>query len=673
MSKQKRHGLYFLAAVILFFFLVSSAGLHAFAKETQNYALTTITDQTVYTTPTSPKRLNVIIFGRPTCGNTKGIINSISVRDWVGASDVGFIYADIDGNDKATVTAFAQDKSSHITFCYGDNSSLMWTLGTASGSITLPVMVYIGQDGVVKETTTGYRTASEINSTISGILGDWSYAEQNITMHYTGRNLAEEARTEFEMINAFRTNASEAWYWNRTNTEKVYCSNLEPLVYDYELEKVAIKRAEELVAFYDHTRPNLEGYGSAYPKGAYGATAENIACGQASAENVFIAWREDADDYAGQGHRRNMLTTQCNAVGVACIEAEGKKFWVQEFGYKSSFSSENTTKINYTQDDYRCEVEVSPMFYDDSEIHNPDSLEVEYGKTTTEEAGAFFYASYDIQVYFPSTCQAANPVIVSETAGKLTGLQVGSTTVSVNSVTRPGRTEQSTVSVTVNPAAFRNVKLEDLAEEYPYTGKAVTPAFTLSYAGNQLTAGTDYEFDWEDNTLVGTAKLYLSGKGNFSGSRVVSVAIVPAVGWNRDATGWFYVSSDKTRSVSKWEKISGKYYYFNAKGYMQTGWLEEGGKWYYLLPGSGALATGWKQLGGKWYFFKSSGAMATGWQKIGGVWYFFQPSGAMTTKWKMINGKWYYFGTSGAMVSNTSMVIGKKRYNFNASGVCTNP
>ena len=39
------------------------------------------------------------------------------------------------------------------------------------------------------------------------------------------------------------------------------------------------------------------------------------------------------DDYSGQGHRRNMLGTNFNCVGIACYQAsDGSCYWVQCFG-----------------------------------------------------------------------------------------------------------------------------------------------------------------------------------------------------------------------------------------------------------------------------------------------------------------------------------------------------
>ena len=65
--------------------------------------------------------------------------------------------------------------------------------------------------------------------------------------------------------------------------------------------------------------------------------------------------------------------------------------------------------------------------------------------------------------------------------------------------------------------------------------------------------------------------------------------------------------------------------------------------------------------------------MVTGWQGIGGKKCCFASSGAMKTGWLKLDGKWYYLDTDGLMLTNTSRKIGSKVYNFNSSGVCTNP
>lgn len=157
-----------------------------------------------------------------------------------------------------------------------------------------------------------------------------------------------EARTMYEMINDFRTGDS-AWYWNEDNATKTQVTGLSELNYDYDLEKVAMLRAAELALTYaGHIRPNNQPLQEAYEQinsGFYNTwMGENIGAiygtSLPDAERIFTAWREDDCDYAGQGHRRNMLSKNYTAVGIGCVYYNGCYYWAQEF----SSATVNTTQ-----------------------------------------------------------------------------------------------------------------------------------------------------------------------------------------------------------------------------------------------------------------------------------------------------------------------------------------
>lgn len=157
-----------------------------------------------------------------------------------------------------------------------------------------------------------------------------------------------EARTMLEMINNFRTGA-DAWQWDQ-NGNKVDMTGNSPLVYDYNLEKIAMLRAMELIASYSHTRPDGSRCFTAYT-GSYSYKAENIAIGTGSlpAEEVFTLWREDDEDYSGQGHRRNMLNRNSGAVGIAHVYYNGCHYWVQEFGNAANDTNEDLANDSETE------------------------------------------------------------------------------------------------------------------------------------------------------------------------------------------------------------------------------------------------------------------------------------------------------------------------------------
>lgn len=146
----------------------------------------------------------------------------------------------------------------------------------------------------------------------------------------------QEARDMLQLVNAFRTNPSEAWYWNEDDQTKTTESDLQPLTYDYSLEKAAMLRAAEVAFSFSHTRPNGERCFTAYQDSSYQAYGENIAAGQSTGSSVFTSWQENDDQYAGQGHRRNMLGRKFNAIGIGHVYYNGTHYWVQEFGYTSS-------------------------------------------------------------------------------------------------------------------------------------------------------------------------------------------------------------------------------------------------------------------------------------------------------------------------------------------------
>ena len=102
--------------------------------------------------------------------------------------------------------------------------------------------------------------------------------------------------------------------------------------------------------------------------------------------------------------------------------------------------------------------------------------------------------------------------------------------------------------------------------------------------------------------------------------------------WKSDAKGWWFEDQKGWYPKSEWQKIDGLWYYFDAEGYMAHGewiegyWLDEDGAYRYTYRGS------WKQDSKGWWFDDESGWYAQdSWQKIDGKWYFFQKSGYMAT------------------------------------------
>lgn len=106
-----------------------------------------------------------------------------------------------------------------------------------------------------------------------------------------------------------------------------------------------------------------------------------------------------------------------------------------------------------------------------------------------------------------------------------------------------------------------------------------------------------------------------SGGSSISGGSGSRSSRVQTGSWVKAADGirWWYRNPDGTWPANGWAQLAwnGKtdWYYFDAEGYMLTGWFTDPatGLRYYLHPISdgtqGYMYAGWKQIEGKWYYF----------------------------------------------------------------------
>lgn len=104
--------------------------------------------------------------------------------------------------------------------------------------------------------------------------------------------------------------------------------------------------------------------------------------------------------------------------------------------------------------------------------------------------------------------------------------------------------------------------------------------------------------------------------------------------WINENDKWWYKHNDGTFTKDAWEFINGKWYLFDAEGWMIHDWKRYGDSWYYLGDyNDGAMKTGWyyDEKSSKWYYFNEEGIMQTGYIKIDDKWYDFDNNGAMET------------------------------------------
>ena len=258
-------------------------------------------------------------------------------------------------------------------------------------------------------------------------------AEEIIPVNISVQYGQTEARTILNMINEMRTSDCDAWCWDETNTVQVsYLSAA--LTYDYELEKLAMKRAAELVIRYDHTRPNNEGLSSIYKEENitdFQSAGENIAIGYPSAQAVNTAWREDGEDYNGQGHRRNMLNPKFNCVGIGHVKYDGCDYWVEEFACRPSVNTTKTSAIDNEQ--------ITAISLIKSKIKNielcfdKDSYILKTGETITPNIKTMInYLGGKAFVADIPDISVTDSSIATYSDGKISGVKEGNTTLTAS-------------------------------------------------------------------------------------------------------------------------------------------------------------------------------------------------------------------------------------------------
>ena len=122
----------------------------------------------------------------------------------------------------------------------------------------------------------------------------------------------------------------------------------------------------------------------------------------------------------------------------------------------------------------------------------------------------------------------------------------------------------------------------------PYTGKALTPAVTVTYNGTRLVNGTDYVVTYSNNKEPGTATVKVTGQGSYSGSlsktfqiTALTASYVTTAKINyRTGPGTKYASKGKVAKGKPVEVVFGWYQTVSGQKWYK---VKIGGKYYYMM------------------------------------------------------------------------------------------
>ena len=118
-------------------------------------------------------------------------------------------------------------------------------------------------------------------------------------------------------------------------------------------------------------------------------------------------------------------------------------------------------------------------------------------------------------------------------------------------------------------------------------------------------------------------------------------------GWKQINGKWWYQHKDGTCTKNDFETIQGQTYYFDANGYMVTGWKKINNKDYFFNASGVMVKDAWQGA----YYLGSDGAMLTNTFTKDG--YYVGANGAYyTNRWFKDQGKDYYVNGSGKLVKN---------------------
>ncbi len=138
-------------------------------------------------------------------------------------------------------------------------------------------------------------------------------------------------------------------------------------------------------------------------------------------------------------------------------------------------------------------------------------------------------------------------------------------------------------------------------------------------------------------------------------------------GWNTINGERYYFNDEAELQKECWISTGSNQYYVDIQGIRLTGWQTIDGDTYYL-GNTGMKQTGLVEVDGNTYWLGTDGVLTSGWQEFDGTrYYFFPENDCMATGWQVIDGEEYYFGEDGKMAVGWQDLDGV-RYYFSENG-----
>lgn len=391
------------------------------AAECPDYCFRSI-DETDITPATNAGKTTLIVFAH--LSDAGELIQTLANAQWNGNPNLSILVVDWMGSDTAELRQRLQpytNENTGITFCTEKNenfNSFMKAAKLDSSAFSLPISFVVDANGNLQDYQMGECSEIAFRNLLHPYVEGIAPVPMT-TLSVTGEEVYSQAFEIVELINVQR----------RKN-------NLPAVTMDKGLLDAAMLRAAECTVYYSHTRPNGLRCFTAFPAGG-GASGENIAVGQQSAEEVMAAWMKSP------GHRANILSENFASVGVGAFCHQGIYTWVQLFSSNSADAVKQPADARKTA---KIQVQQAHL------VPRADRtlLMLQQGDTQPVSL-CFINRGFDPQSVHPDrenlTFRSSNPKVAKvDDQGLVTGVADGTAeiTISLN-----GTDKKATVTVTV--------------------------------------------------------------------------------------------------------------------------------------------------------------------------------------------------------------------------------
>ena len=304
----------------------------------QVYSLSGSADSAVpfsYSVPDGGVSALIFFRGTGTCGKSNKLFQELAAAEWADDERINLVAVECTCADRATVQEYMDtyDPNGLIDQVYYNpysNAPVFWyaklvemngdmsQVNSLYGSMGFTYILLVtasGGENYIQYEINGADSAAYVANYLSNLIeiSDPTVSDELTLVTVPGKKRYDYVGDILELVNEQRVK-----YGAGTVTLSA------------ELSELAMQRAAECAIYFDHTRPNREGWsGVEKDLTPYSGElrSENLAVGQASPEEAMTAWMNSTT-----GHRENILETGHSQIGIGCFENSGILYWVQLFG-----------------------------------------------------------------------------------------------------------------------------------------------------------------------------------------------------------------------------------------------------------------------------------------------------------------------------------------------------